>query len=196
MAAIAVFVDDRLAALARTEDLEVLAVNMGGTKVDEAVGSLDFSGGVYPADGESKHLIWLSDLVITPGQRIKVLFAEAGQPTHSGKAIDELFPNTDADESEDEPNREQMLKDIQTRKRLREQISLTICSSSGAEAHANLSHAEHGFGMTVLWNWKHPEKVSASLHTYTLEQLRSGQDLSYHFREMLQPGSWVEARIE
>lgn len=197
-----VSVDGIQVAAVSTESLDVLSVNLSGTKIDEEFSGLGVSGGRYPSDGASTHLIWLSELVVQPGQRVRVEVAASGSTSHAGKTIDELFPEDNADgEDSEEPkdsplSRDAVVDGIAARLQVRPGYCLGVESSSGTRCAANLSTEEHGFGVTFLWNSGRPERVSASLHTYSLEQLRTLGDFTYHWREHLHAGDWAEVKID
>jgi hypothetical protein len=194
--AISVFVDGELKARVSTDGLSVLAVNVSGTKVDETFATVEFSGGVYPEKGESTYLIWLSELELQPGQRVRVEVGASGLNSQEGKTLEQLFLDLPKEKEGPMPSREQLVEEVSSRKHYREHFTLYVESSSGAQASAELMPEEHGFGASFLWNWVRAERVSASLHSYSLHQLKSGEDFNYHFREHLHPGSWVELRVD
>ena len=197
-----VSVDGIQVAAVSTESLDVLSVNLSGTKIDEEFSCLGVSGGRYPSDGVSTHLVWLSELVVQPGQRVRVEVAASGSTSHAGKTIDELFPEDkedgeDSEGPEDSPlSRDAVVDGIAARLQVRTGYCLGVESSSGARCAANLSTEEHGFGVTFLWNSVRPDRVSASLHTYSLEQLRAHGDFTYHWREHLRVGDWAEVKVD
>ena len=196
MPALAVLVDDQLVARVRTDGLDVLTVNVSGTKVDEPFATLDVSGGSYPENGPSTHLVWLSEVTLQPSQRVRVEFSEDGQTLHAGKTLEELFPESLGERHGPMPGIAQLVDEVRKRVRVREHYGFSVQSSGGASVSAEAAPNEHGFGVSVLWNWVRPERVSASLHTYTLEQLASEEASNYHFQERLQAASWVEVRVD
>lgn len=174
----------------------MLTVHVGGTKIDEPFATLDVSGGSYPENGQSTHLVWLSECALRPGQQVRVEFSEHGETLSAGKTLEELFPESAGEKDGPMPSVKQLVDEVRKRPRLREHYSFSVQSSCGASVDAEATESEHGFGASVLWNWVRPERVSASLHTYTLEQLASEEGSNYHFQERLQAGSWVEVRID
>jgi hypothetical protein len=197
-----VLVDGIQVAAVSTESLDVLAVDLSGTKIDETFAHIGLSGGRYPAGRESEHLIWLSELVVHPGQRVRVEVAASGENSHAGKTIDELFPEDaedieDSEEPQDLPlSRDAIVDNVAARAQMRTGYHFAVESSSGAACSAKVSADEHGFGISFLWNSVRAERVSASLHTYSLEQLRAQEDSTYHWHEHLRAGDWAEVRIE
>ena len=196
MPALSVFVDGLLKARVCTDDLHVLTVNVSGTKIDDAFASVEFSGGSYPEGADSTHLVWLSELALHPGQCVRVEVAAGGPNSHSGKTLEELFPDPPEEKQGPMPSREQLIEEVRIRKRLRDHFALSVQSSSGASVSVEVKPEEHGFGASFLWNWVQPERVSASLHTYTLDQLLSKEGFTYHFRERLHPHAWAEIRLD
>ena|SRR5688572_29921564 len=196
MPAMSVFVDGELKARVRTEELSVLAVNVSGTKIDKTFATVEFSGGVYPESGESTHLIWLSELELQPGQCVRVEVGASDSNSHDGKTLEELYPDLREEKEGPMPSREQLVEEVRSRKHYREHFTMSVESSSGTRSNTHLLPNEHGFGASFLWNWVRPERISASLHSYSLDQLKSDEVSNYHFREHLLPGAWVELRID
>jgi hypothetical protein len=199
---LSVSVDDVQLAAVSTHGLDVLTVNLGGSKVDEEFARLEFSGGRFPHDGSSAHMIWLSEVVVLPGQRVRVQVAASGSNSHPGKTIEELFPDEGGEKEESETfdfspeARAAVLDDLEKRPQIHPAYSFEVKNSSGQTFHGRLSADEHGFGASFLWNSTRPERVSASLHTYTLAQLREGAEFTYHFRDHLLADGWVEVTVE
>jgi hypothetical protein len=191
-----VFVDDRLMARVSTEGLDVLTVNISGTKVDESFAAVHFSGGRYPEGGDSTHWIWLNELGLEPGQCVRLEVAATGSVSHPGRTIEDLFPGSTEEMAGPVPSRTQLIDEVRARKHLRSHFRVSVKSSSRASVAIDTEPDDHGFGASFLWNWTRPERVSASLHTYTLAQLADEQSLNYKFRERLQPDAWVEVRVD
>jgi hypothetical protein len=198
MPAISVLVDGALMARVRTDGLNILAVHVGGTKSGEAFATVVFSGGKYPNSGESVHLLWLNELALHPGQCVRIEVSEQGDTTYPGKTIEELFPD-DLPIDKDQPmpsSREELVREARLRPHQREHFTLTLQSSSGCSTIAKVDTDEHGFGANFVWNWVHPERIRASLDTYSLEQLVSEDGPNYHFQECLYPDAWVEVKVD
>lgn len=195
MPALSVFVDGRLMASVCTDGLDVLTVNVSGTKIDDRFATLDFAGGIYSKNGDSTHLIWLSELELDPGECVRVEVEANGSNSHPGKTIEELFPGPAEEKSGPMPSREQLIEEVKARKHLRSHFTVSVQSSSGANVVTEVKPDDHGFGASFLWNWMRPERVAASLHTYTLDHLASEEGFDYEFREYLHPDAWVEVRV-
>ncbi len=196
MPSIAVFVDGALMARVNSEGLDILTVNVGSTKADETLATIEFSGGKYPDDGDSSHLIWLNELQLSSGQTVRVLVSASGDTTAPGRTLEELYPDLPEEKEGPMPTRSQLIAEVSKRPHFREGYSFTLRSSSGAAVEAAMDPEEHGFSASFLWNWVRPERVSASLHTYSLAQLTAESGFNYHFQERLEPEAWVELRVD
>lgn len=150
------------------------------------------SGGKYPTDGQSTHLIWLSDHLLQPGQCVRVEFSSHGDDSVVGKTLAELFPDSTSVGEGQDLSREDVIDSLRQRPRFRERYTLAVRASSGDSRTATATEVEHGFGASFLWNAVRPDRMSASLHTYSLDQLASQEGFTYHFRERLCPDAWAE----
>ena len=195
MPLLSVSVDGVQVAAVTTDGLDVLTANLGGTKIDEEFAHLELSGGKYPSEGESTHLIWLNGLVVKSGQRIRVEIDASGASSHAGKTINELFPE-ETEEPESSPLLSAVVDILEHRPKVRSDYHFAINASQGESCTARISLEEHGFGVSFLWNSVSADRVSASLHTYSLEQLRSGGGFTYHWRKHLRAGEWAEISID
>jgi hypothetical protein len=191
-----VLVDGIQVAAVSTDALDVLTVNVSGAKTDEEFCHLEVSGGRYPLEGQSTHLIWLNELVVRPGQCVRVEMAASGPTSHPGKTIEELFP--DGVEEPEGPflSAEAVLDNLALRPQVRTRYQFLVETSSGQKCTAEIAGEEHGFGASFLWNSSRPDRVSASLHTYSLQQLRLRSGFIYHWREHLNASGWAEVTVE
>ena len=179
-----------------TDDLDVLTVNLSGVKIDEAFCHLEVSGGRYPPKAESTHVIWLNELIVRPRQRVRFEMEALGLTSHSGKTIEELFPEGVEERQGPFLSAEAVLDDLALRPQVRGAYRFSVKTSSGQGCTAETSVEEHGFGASFLWNSTRPDRVSASLHTFSLQQLRLRSGFNYHWRENLNTPSWAEATVE
>ena len=195
MPALDITVDGAKVATVSTDGLDVLGVNVGGTQVDEELASLDVSGGSYPEVGTSTYLTWVALTPLHAGQQIGVTFRESGQSSHSGKTIEELFPDEPTTGQTDFTPTAELFKELRAKPKLREKFSFRLVSSSGASFVGETSLAEHGFGFTVLWNSVHPERARVSLRAYTLDSLESRSPFNNLFAEKITYGGSVEFHV-
>jgi hypothetical protein len=196
MRAFSIAIDGSTVASVTTEELDVLSVSITGAKIDDDAAHVECSGGSYPDGAESTYLIWLSDVPLRPGQVVRVSVFDQGAKSHPGKTIDELCPNEPVLTDNEWLSKEDVIAKLRLRSHVRDRLSLVLRSSRGPEIRAALKPEEHGFGISILWNWVNPERVSASLHTYSLDQLLTREEFAYHFRDRLEPGDWLEVEIE
>jgi hypothetical protein len=197
MPVLSVFVDRVPLCTVRTDGLDMLNVGISGSKIDEAFATLEVSGGTDPESGESTYLIWLDAFALQPGQCVRVEISDHGSTSAPGKTIDECFPEAPEQQPQGPPrSREQLVNALRARSHVREQYAIKIKSSSGARQIANVGDNEHGFGASFVWNYVRPARVSASVHTYSLEQMAKDEDFTSHFHERLEPEAWVEVTID
>ena len=129
MPSIAVFVDGALMARVNSEGLDILTVNVGSTKADETLATIEFSGGKYPDDGDSSHLIWLNELQLSSGQTVRVLVSASGDTTAPGRTLEELYPDLPEEKEGPMPTRSQLIAEVSKRPHFREGYSFTLRSS-------------------------------------------------------------------
>jgi hypothetical protein len=195
MPALDIKVDGVKIATVSTDGLDVLALNVGGTQVDEGLASLDVSGGRYPEDAKPTSLIWIACTPLRPGQEINVVFVENGKSTQPGKTIEELFPEEPSMTQTDfKPTRE-LFQELRAKPKLREKFFFRLLSSSGASFVGESAPSEHGFGFTVLWNSFHPERARVSLHTYSLDSLETRSPSNNLFEEKITYGGSVVLHV-
>ena len=68
MPALKVSVDGVSVATVCLDDYDVVSISAHGSRIDEDLARLDFSGGSHPENGESTHLIWINELPLKVGQ--------------------------------------------------------------------------------------------------------------------------------
>jgi hypothetical protein len=159
---IRVAVDGVPVACVATDGLHVLSLHVGGTMVTDEFASVELHGGSYPEKGESTHLTWVSDLELRPGQQVQVEFVTKGFTSHAGKTIEELFPGESHPEESLQKNLTSLVEELRSKPRLRSHYSFEVQSSLGSNVTCELPGGAHGFGFSLVWNWVHPERVSAS----------------------------------
>ncbi len=174
MPAICVLLDGVLLATVNTYGYDVVSVHVHGTRIDDDIATLEMSGGSYPKDAESTHLIWINSLELRPGQQIEVRFQETGETFPQGKTIDELFPgeSTDGTSTDFRPT-EGMFDELRAKPSHRDSVSLRLLSSTGTTFVGQTASSDHGFGFSLVWNSYHVNRAHNSLHAYTLDELES-----------------------
>lgn len=195
MPAIRVLVDDSVVAALSPEAFGVLSASVAGTKVDADLARLEVSGGNHPDGQPSTYLIWVNELPLCAGQAVTVELVDKAPTTHAGKTIDELFPNVETDAATPDKTLEEIVQELRLRSRIRDHFAFALTTSNGTQFEGEAPLVAHGFAFTVLWNWTQPERVSVSLHTYTLDGLLDRSPVDDLVREYIPVGGWVRFEL-
>lgn len=196
MPALRVSIDGTALATVCTDGYDVVSVHVSGTRVDKIPADLHVSGGSHPEDRESAYLMWVNDVPVQRGQVVTVSVLETAPTSHPGKTIDELYPPAEPLEViENFKPTEAMFAELRSRPRLQEKLAFKLEPSAGTCFAGELAPEEHGFGFSVLWNSFRPNRVSVSLHAYTLEGLQNGDPFNNHVSERLQSGGMVRFQL-
>lgn len=162
--------------------LDLLTVQLSGDRISDGFASLDMHGGTYPDGAASTFLFWLADVPVDCGDELKVMFNPAGTSSHCGKTIDELYPG-EPDHPDILADAREHLLDLRGSPYLRKGYRFKLNLPGQQQFVADSDPTDHGFGFSALWNWRHPERVSVSLHTYALDDLierRPTRDIARH----------------
>jgi len=195
MAALCVSIDGIMIATVCLDEYDVVSAGAHGTRIDEEVAHVDFSGGAYPKDGESKYVFWLNELTLAVGQTLDIAFFENGSTSYPGKTIEELYPDEQAEAPTDFKPKAEALAEIRAMPKLRTGYSFQCDTSSGSSYRGQTAPEDHGFSFSALWDSTRPEQARVSLHSYTLEALETEGPLNYHLREKLSFGDSVRFGI-
>jgi hypothetical protein len=195
MPALDISLDGTRIATVSTDGFTVMAVNVGGTLIDEEFASVDVSGGSYPKGAPSTYLTWVSQQALQPGQRIKVTFLESGISSHAGKTIGELYPDAPPSSKIDFTPTDEMMRELRAKPKRREKFTLHLTSSKGKVFDVETRPEEHSFGFSILWISYQPEHARVSLHSYTLDSLENRGSMNNHVREQLEYGDSVELQF-
>lgn len=195
MAALDISIDGIKVATVNTDGFNVVSVNIGGTLIDDELASMNLSGGSYPEDGHPTYLTWVCDRPLHTGEHITVSFLKNGASSHSGKTIEELFPDEPPSTQTDFTPTTEMFEKLRAKPKQREKFSFRLVSSSGASFVGATMPDEHGFGFTVLWNSFDPEEARVSLHSYTLDSLETRGPMNNHVEERIHYGASVEFEL-
>jgi len=195
MPALQVSVDGKPVTTVDTHGLNVLTVSVGGTKVDEPFASLGVRGGSYPDEGPSTHLIWVNEIPLKQGQVVSVSLLTSSSTSNEGKTIEELFPDEPPEETEAARELNEIFNELREMPRLRDSFAFSFTTSQGGSYVGSAPSSAHGFSLSVIWNWLHPERVSASLHTYTLDDLQERKSLNYLASEFIPVGQSVHLEL-
>ena len=179
------------------EWLDILSVRVHGTRVDDEFADLEMSGGQYPEQGNSTYLTWISSVSLKPRDLLEVTFSDAGNTSHAGKTIDELFPNEPASpEKVDFAPTSEMFEELRAKQHIRCGHGFTLTTSEGVNYTGRTNDSEHGFGFSVVWNSHRPERANLSLHSYTIDSMEHKQPMRDHVREYIQAPYSVVFRVD
>lgn len=195
MPALQVSVDGKPVATVDTHGLNVLTVSVGGTKVDEPFASLGVRGGSYPDEGPSTHLIWVNEIPLKQGQVVSVSLLTSSSTSAEGKTIKELFPDEPPEATEAKRELNEIFDGLRAMPRLHDHFAFSFTTSQGGKYVGSAPLSAHGFSLSVIWNWLHPERVSASLHTYTLNDLQERRTLNYLASKFIPVGQSVRFEL-
>lgn len=186
-------VDGRQLASVDTVGRTIVAVHVGGTRVDDDYADLSMTGGIY---GEvTEHRIWVDGISLVVGQVVEVEFSESGISSGAGQTIEELYPNQSPIKPPTGQENAEMFAELRGAAPLREGFTLEFVSSMGVTSVFRTDPMEHGFGFSVLWNDLHPERASVSLHGYTIGSVEQGAPGRYLVREKIMVGSTVRLAL-
>lgn len=177
-----------------TEGLNILTVRVHGDVIGPEFASIDMSGGLYEGAKDDKHLIWLDEQEIGLGDEIEVAFLEEASTTDSGKTIEELCPD---DEAQMGPwqSRESIFEDLATKPKVREWFAFWLSLPSGETINSRTGANDHSFGFSVVWDWTRPDTAQVSLGSNSLEGIKHRQGRTEHARFRLQYGQNVKFRV-
>lgn len=189
MTALAVSVDGQRLASINCEGFDVVSVHVNGTRADDPFAALHVRAGRYPAGAESVHLLWLNDVVLGPNAAVQAEVLASGETGPAGQTMDDLFGGEDAQGAEhkahdfDDPQAlSALMAHARAQPNLREGFALTYASSLGTRLAERSAPDAHGM---------HPERVSASLRTYTLDSVETREAGGFVAREILTKGQSV-----
>lgn len=180
-----------------TDGLNVLSVRVHGTRVDEGFADLEMSGGRYPEQGESTHLIWIDSVTLKPGDTVEVTLSEGGVTAHAGKTINELFPSEQGSEENIERTPTvDMFRELRAKQQVRGGYVFSVTTSEGLSYAGRTVESEHGFGFSLVWHSWRSERANLSLHSYTIDSMEHKLPMRDHVREYVQPPHSVVLRVD
>lgn len=166
-----VTVDGAAVATVDTDGRDIVSVMVGGSRDDEDFADLSVTGGVYDQSGTTEHRIWVDQMHLTAGQVIGVEFLTDATPRGEGKTIEELYPDPPEFHPPSPLDRAELVAEIRALPLVRDGFTLRFMGSDGMSVTHTTVAEEHGFGFSVLWNRQRPDRVSISLHCYTIDSV-------------------------
>jgi hypothetical protein len=192
---LSVSVDGVPVAAVGTDGRTAVSIRVGGTRVDEDYADLSVSGGIYGRESGTEHRIWVSCKPLGVGQVVEVGFLENGADSGVGQTIEELFPGAPVPKGPTAQANAEMFAEIRSATVLRDGYSLEYSSSEGIVTGIRTNPEEHGFGFSVLWTDHRPERVSVSLHSYSIDSVESRGPGRYHVRDKILVGETVRLAL-
>jgi len=177
-----------------TEGLNVLTVRVHGDVIGPEFAFVDVSGGHYGDEQYNKHLIWVNEREIDPGDEVEVAFRKETLTSEPGKTIEELYPGHEAEVGRWQ-SVEEVFKDLAKTPKVREQFAFQVVSPSGEVIKSRTEANDHGFGFSVLWDWTHPDIARVSLTSSSLAAVENRQGGTKHARIRLKLDQSVKLRV-
>jgi len=177
-----------------TEGLNVLSVRVHGDLISPEFALIYVSGGHYGDETNNKHLIWLNDQEIGPGDEVEVEFREETSTSTPGKTIEELYPD-DVPKMRPWQSIEEIFKDLAKKPKVREKFVFQVEPPSTEAINSCTEPNDHSFGFSILWDWTRPNDARVSLSSNTLDSIERRQDGTEHARFRLQFGQRVNLRV-
>jgi len=190
-----VLVDDVDVATLDTQDREMAAVHAGGTRVDDDYADLSVSGGVYDPDVGVDHRIWVNQLPLKIGQTVTVALLENAIATGEGRTVDELYPGQHSEVSGTAASRSELAEEIRRLPQLRDGYTVRVTWDDKSPITFTTSPDEHGFLFSILWHSRHPNRMSVSLHAYTIDSIEAEASGRTSFGEKVNLGSHVRLEL-
>jgi hypothetical protein len=190
-----VTVDRVDAAVIDTSGREVISIRVGGTKIDDDYADLGVTGGTYGQEGPTDHRIWIDQMALKVGQVVGVEFVEHGIQTGTGKTMIELYPAHSEAGTPRPLDRAGLAAELREMAPVRPGYEIRFVRSDGSAATLFTTPDEHGFGFSVLWNSLSPDRVSVSLHSYTLDSIVSEAPGRSTVREKMALGEAVRLEL-
>lgn len=170
---LSITVDGTAVAIVDTKGRDIVTAHIGGSRDDVDFADLSVTGGVYDHEGTTEHLIWVDRMNLVAGQSVGVAFLKEASPYGEGKTIDELYPDLGETRRPTAIDRAELAAEIRRLPLVRNGFTMRVVASDGTTSTHSTGPDEHGFGFSVMWNFRHPESVSVSLTAYTIDSVAS-----------------------
>jgi hypothetical protein len=180
-----IWLDGALAAAIPTDGREVVGARVSGTVDDPDYADLYAWGGTYVSGTSVDHRHWLDQFNLVPGQVLEIEFALEGEEVGVGVPVgpqgeDIPPPNYSVDDE-----MRSLVAELKDQPAVRTGYELAYSSSQTRETRFATVPREYGFGLNVLWNDMHPDRVSVNLYAYTIDSMAANESSRYGVREKL-----------
>jgi len=177
------------------EGLNIIEVRVHGDRKSPTFACLDVSGGMYGVDeAERKHLVWECERELRPGDSVSASFFKDGATSAVGRTLKELFPEYQQPHGPPRPPNE-LLGELTARPLLRGHYCFAISEPSGRELRSQTRGGDDSFGLSVIWNWVHPERARVWLTSNSLEQVLNREIGTKHLTLDLNLGEQITLRV-
>jgi len=170
---ISITVDGTAVAVVDTKDRDIVTAHVGGSRDDDDFADLSVTGGVYDHEGTTEHLIWVDQMHLSAGQTVSVAFLAQAIPCGEGKTIEELYPDLAESRVPTAIDRAELADELRQLPLVRDGFTVRVVAPDGTAATHATAPDEHGFGFNVMWNYRHPERLTVSLTAYTIDSVAS-----------------------
>ena len=215
MPALCVSVDGQPVATVAFDDNTLITISLFGNRSHDEFAVLGMHGGCYGAGQPTRHLIWIAERRIEPGQVVEVAYVADAPTSHKGMTIDEAYPDepatevagtgvaqsdkagkTDKTEKSDFTITEAMFEALRARPLLRDGYAFELAPSAGAVVSGRTENDEISFGLNIMWAALHrPDSVRYSLGTNTLDNVHTRAPARAHAQSWLQTGNTLRFQV-
>ncbi len=194
MSGFQVSVKEKLLVAVSTEGLEVLSVVLNGDLKGSQLSSLDVSGGYFNDEEIYNHLIWLNNFELFQNDKIEISFSESIITSHPGKTINELYPNSEEQMGPWEPE-DVLFQKLAQKPNYRDKVTFQIEMPNGEIVNRMTNKEDFCYGLTSIWNWKHPTRAVVWLTSNSLAKIKLRENGIEHARTKLQYEQQIKVQI-
>jgi len=165
--------------------MDVVNVSVHGALDIEHKAMLHAMGSNY-AEGGCRHLIWIAERTLLPGDIVDVrLHADGDGGGDVGKTIAELYPDEPPCTITDFSISADMAETLRSRPRLHERFVVQAEASSAQRVRAASDALNTDFTFGVLWDRFEPARARVRLTTHCLDDVLARTGGRQHLRTML-----------
>lgn len=192
MAGLRVLVNEHEVASVSNDGLNLISLRVSGDVVGDELAVVELTGGNYSGEGTT-HLTWISGRELSEDDVVEVLFLEDIQSSHTGKTIEELFPDYEENELPSQ-SIDEIFSDLSIKPKQREGHKFHLTLPDGEVRLLATDQKDFSFGFSVMWKWIKPNEASVWLTSNSLEGVRDRADGTTHAKLRLHYGESVQIR--
>lgn len=194
MAGLIVAINGKPLASVSDAGLNILSVQVHGDVLEEELSALDVHGGLYGHGEADKHLIWVRDHGVSAGDEVEIAFRDQVSASHTGKTIEELYPESNNQEGS-EQSIEDLASELSQRPKVRDSFTFELLPPDGNLIRASTDPDDFSYHLSAMWNWKRPDQARVSLISNTIEKIAKREDGTRHAAFVLRDGEKLAFRI-